>query len=118
MTQERYAEEILPIVARCQKMLELEGKSFIFQEDNDGSHGTRSYKNFCVETKDWYKLIDIDDWPANSPDLKPNENFWRILKSRVKLHKAMNAKELRKAIEVKWNRIEKWEISERTLDSK
>ena len=72
----------------------------IFQEDNDGSHGTRSSENCAVYAKDEMELDYIDDWPANSPDLNPIENVWRILKSRVKLHHAMDHKQLRKAIEM------------------
>ena len=78
----------------------------IFQEDNDGSHGTRSSENCCVYTKDEMELDYIDDWPANSPDLNLIENVWRILKSRVKLYHSMDYKQLRKAIELEWNAIE------------
>ena len=117
MTQERYANEILPIVARRKGLLEIKGEEMIFQEDNDGSHGTRSSENCCVYAKDGMELDYIDDWPANSPDLNPIENVWRILKSRVKLHHSMNHKQLRKAIVDEWKAIDQKEIDECILGS-
>ena len=112
MTQERYTNEILPIVRRRKADLDRKGESMIFQEDNDGSHGTRSYENCCRYAKIDMDLDFIEDWPPNSPDLNPIENVWRILKSRVKLHKAMTPKELKQAIELEWSKIELWEINE------
>lgn len=106
MTQTRYRNEILPIVRRRKAGLEQEGKRIIFQEDNDGSYGTTSEENCCKYYKDEMELEYIDDWPANSPDLNPIENVWRILKSRAKLHHSMNFKQLRIAIEKEWARIE------------
>ena len=74
----------------------------IFQEDNDGSHGTRSSENVAAWKKCVYDLDFIDNWPPNSPDLNPIENVWRILKSRVKLYKSMTYQQLRRAIEREW----------------
>ena len=111
MTQERYVKEILPIVQRRKAQLMLEGKEMIFQEDNDGSHGTRSSDNICVYKKDEMELDYIDDWPANSPDLNAIENVWRILKSRVKLHHSQTPEELRKAIQKEWDLISYDEIN-------
>ncbi len=112
MTQERYVQEILPIVRRRKDYLDRLDEGMIFQEDNDGSHGTRTLDNCCRWAKADMDLDYIDDWPANSPDLNPIENVWRILKSRVKLHHSMSHQQLRKAIEYEWNRIQQWEIDE------
>ena len=49
MNQECYRKEILSIVRRRKVELEQQGKNMIFQEDKDGSHGTRSYENCCRE---------------------------------------------------------------------
>ena len=87
-------------------MLDLQSEGIIFQEDNDGSHGTRSYENPYRYYKDEIDLDFIDDWPPNSPDLNPIENVWRILKSRVKLHYSMSHQQLKKAIKDEWDRIE------------
>lgn len=117
ITQERYTKEILPIVKRRKGILETQSKEMIFQEDNDGSHGTRSFENCCVYAKDEMELDYIDDQPANSPDLNPIENVWRLLKSRVKLHHSMTASQLRKTIEKEWKLIDQDEIDECILRS-
>ena len=116
MTQQRYVDEILPIVEK--RMQEATGETFTFQEDNDNSHGTRSYENIARYKKIEMDLDFIDNWPPNSPDLNPIETVWRILKSRVKLHCSMNYKELRKAIEYEWAQITLDEINEAILESK
>ena len=51
MTQKRYAQEILLIVKRRKDEVERRNSHFIFQEDNDGSHGTRSEENIARFTK-------------------------------------------------------------------
>ncbi len=96
----------------------LNGGHFIFQEDNDGSHGTRSKENITRYTKDEMELDFIDDWPANLPDLNPIKNIWRILKSRVKLHKATTYQELEDALYQEWDKITLDEINECILGSK
>ena len=106
MTQERYCAEILPFVKAQKERYETGGgtskkqrRHFIFQEDGDGSHGNASAENPAREMKDAMNLDYIDDWPPHSPDLNLIENVWRIIKSRVKKHKAKTAEELRAAIE-------------------
>lgn len=47
MTQERYAKDILLIVKARKKEVERQKRHFIFQEDNDGSHETRSEENIA-----------------------------------------------------------------------
>ena len=118
MTQDRYIEQILPVVRRRKRLLDLQGKSIIFQEDNDGSYNTRSEENICKLIKDEMDLDYIDDWPANSPDLNPIENVWKILKSRVKKHHPTTDKALRKAIEKEWTLLSFKEINECILGSR
>ena len=56
MTQERYAKEILPVVRRRKEECKAVGLKFVFQEDNDGSHGTRSFENPARYAKDEMEL--------------------------------------------------------------
>ncbi len=117
MTQERYANEIISIVEGRKKEVEQAGSQFLFQEDNDGSHGTRSDENIARFRKDQMELEFIENWPPNSPDLNPIENVWRILKSRVKRHKCTTSEQLRKAIEQEWKKITLQEVNECILGS-
>ena len=118
MTQERYAKEILPVVRRRKEECEAVGLKFVFQEDNDGSHGTRSFENSARYAKDEMELEYFDPWSPHSPDLNPIETAWRILKSRVKLHFSTSAQQLREAIEYEWDRITLVEINEAILGAK
>ncbi len=112
MAQERYAKDILPIVRRRKEEVERAGGQFVFQEDNDGSHGTRSDKNIARFRKVQMELEFIENWPHKSPESNPIENVWRILKSRVKLHKYLTSRQLRQAMEEEWKKITLKEINE------
>ena len=111
MTKELYVNKMLLIVKKYRDDAEARGKSFIFQEDNDGGHGTRSEENSTRLYKDQINLDFIDDWSAFSPDLSPIENVWRILKQRVRQHHCRTKEELKRAIEVEWKALTQKEIN-------
>lgn len=117
MTQERYVNEILFIIKVRKKEVEAAEGQFVFQKNNDDSHGTRFDENIARFRKVQMKLKFIENWSSNSPDLNPIENVWRILKSRVKRHKCTTPEQLRKAIEQEWKNITLEEINECILGS-
>ena len=45
-------------------------------------------------------------WPANSPDLNPIENVWRLLKYRVGKRFPHTDAEVRQYIEEEWAKLE------------
>ncbi|OCK87777.1 uncharacterized protein K441DRAFT_592595 [Cenococcum geophilum 1.58] len=45
-------------------------------------------------------------WPANSPDLNPIENVWRLLKRRVAKRCPHTLKELKQCVEEEWAALE------------
>ncbi len=117
MTQERYVNEILPIVKARKKEVKSAEDQFMFQKNNDDSHDTRSEENIARFRKMQMKLKFIENWSSNSSDLNSIENVWRILKSRVKRYKCTTSKQLRKVIEQKWKKITLKKINECILNS-
>uniref|UniRef100_A0A3P8TRH0 Tc1-like transposase DDE domain-containing protein n=1 Tax=Amphiprion percula TaxID=161767 RepID=A0A3P8TRH0_AMPPE len=56
----------------------------MFQQDNSLCHTSR---------------------PAQSPDMRPIENLWWIIKRSVSKHKVKNLEELKAVIQEKWDKI-------------
>ncbi len=42
--------------------------------------------------------VGVLDWPANSPDLKPIENLWSIVKRKMRNKRPKNADELKATV--------------------
>jgi hypothetical protein len=113
LTMETYVSKILPIVASRKEQLYRRGEGLIFQEDNDGAHGTRSYENSARYYKIDADIDYIEDWPPNSPDLSPIENIWRLLKQRLKARRTWNTvAELKETILLEWDLITLDEINQ------
>ena len=75
MTQKYYAQHILPLHLDELDRLEAKYKQkFYFQEDNDGSHGTRSYHNPPARLKR-ERMAQLLWHPAQLPDLNPIESI-------------------------------------------
>ena len=71
------------------------GWCFTFQQDN-----------VAEATLEWFKgkLLNVLEWPSQSPDLNPIENMWYELKIAVHQWKPSNFKELEQFC------IEEWAI--------
>ena len=73
------------------------GDDFILQQNNAPIHTAKIVKKHLQEN-----LINILEWPPQSPDLSPIENMWSILKLRIAEHRPRNIKELENLIEKTW----------------
>lgn len=69
-------------------------------EDGASSHTAKL-------TRQLHESSDIDrmSWPANSPDLNPIENVWRVLKQRVSKRSPRTLAEMRRYIEREWTAL-------------
>ena len=67
-----------------------EDGDFVFQQDHASPHSARS-------TIKWLKKKDIQvfDWPVNSPDARPIENLWGIIKRKLRTFFPTNLQELK-----------------------
>ena len=67
--------------------------------------------------KDSHKVQRLD-WPPQSPDLSPIENFWKQLKDRIsaRKHRIRSIQEMEIALQQEWAKIEE-EVLERLMES-
>ena len=70
-------------------------------EDGAPSHTANATKALH-ECNDVWRMR----WPANSPDLNPIENVWRLLKYRVGKRFPKTEVEVRQYIEEEWEKLE------------
>lgn len=72
----------------------------IFMQDNAPCHTCKKVKSFIAEEN-----IDVMDWPAQSPDLNPIENIWKLIGERAQQKNPRNQDELWKSLKFEWNAI-------------
>ena len=69
----------------------------VFMQDNALCH---TAKTFLSEED-----VTVMEWPAQSPDMNPIENVWKLLNERVKEKNPRNVKELWINLKGEWEKI-------------
>ena len=90
---EYYVEDILekevkPLLKRSKRTNEattndmvVNNMRFIFKQDGAPAHTYKQAQDWCLQNLP--NFINKDNWPGNSPNLNPMENFFRILNEKV-----------------------------------
>ncbi len=60
----------------------------------------------------------MNEWLANSPDLNPIENIWRLLKYRIGKRHPKTEKNFRECIEKEWGEITALDTAKYTSNMK
>ena len=71
------------------EVYQMMGNNWRLQQDNDPKHTSHLAKSFLQEN-----VPKVIDWLSNSPDLKPIENLWAIVKDKVEKRMPQNRGEL------------------------
>ena len=69
-------------------------------QDNTLCHTPKSVKTFLTEED-----VTIMEWPAQSPDMNPIENVWKLQNERAKEKNPRNIEELWTNLKREWEKI-------------
>ena len=72
----------------------------VFMQDNAPCHTVKSLKTFLSEED-----VTVMEWPAQSPDMNPIENVWKLLNERAKEKNPRNVEELWTNLKGEWEKI-------------
>jgi hypothetical protein len=115
MTQKYYCERLLPVYIKAiQDLSAGYPQNFIFQEDNDPSHG-RKKNGLAYLLKEQAGIANLIH-PPRSPDLNPMEACWNIIKQRIRRRIWHSLAELKEIIQDEWSKTTKLEVRDRIAD--
>lgn len=72
----------------------------IFMQDNAPCHKAKKVISYLEEEE-----IRVMDWPAQSPDLNPIENVWKMIGERAQTRNPQNQNHLWDLLKEEWEKI-------------
>jgi hypothetical protein len=98
MTQAYYTRHILPHhINRIKQLQQRYQRTVFLQEDNDPSHGNRSYNNVAAR-------------------LNPIESIWQVVSQRLRGSSWSTVKEFKEAIQAEWRKVTLSELRKRIAE--
>lgn len=81
------------------------GYGFVFQQDNDPKHTSNLCRNY-LESKENEGVLQLMDWPPQSPDINPIELLWDELDRQVREMRPKSQTHLWQCLEQAWYNLE------------
>lgn len=97
-----YCQKVLPSIKQFARYLDqdLGFMGSILMCDGASTHTSKLTKSYFV-----YYGFNKMDWPANSPDLNPIENVWRLIKYRVSRRFPLTEGDVRRYVQEEWDKL-------------